>query len=487
MNDWTIHECHRRLSAKEISAKELTEEFIARKERLEGNIHAYLSDSHENALRIAEKVDERISQGETLSPLEGVPGAVKDNFCIKDEITTAGSKMLENFVAPYNATVIEKLQMVNAVILGKTNMDEFAMGSSTENSAYGPSHNPWNTDYVPGGSSGGSAAAVAAGEAVWALGTDTGGSIRQPSSYCGLVGLKPTYGLISRYGVLAYSSSLDQVGPLTKNVTDCALVLNAISGYDKKDSTSIPGNRPDYTTALKSDVKGLRIGMPKEFFDEGVQKEVKNAIQNALKFYEAAGAEIVPISLPRAKYAISAYYIIAPAEASSNLARYDGVAFGMRVPADNIIDMYKKTRSVGFGEEVKRRIMLGTYVLSAGYYDAYYMKALKVRTLIKQDFISAFENVDVLVTPTVPETAFRFGEKIDNPLEMYMEDVCTVPVNMAGIPAISIPCGFSDGLPIGMQIIGPNLGEEKLLQVAYTFEQAHPEYTQTPKIEEVTK
>lgn len=487
MKDWTIHECHRRLLAKEVSATELTKAVIARKEEVEGTIHAYLSDSHEEALQVAAKVDEKISQGEVISPLAGVPGSIKDNMCIKGQKTTAASKMLENFVAPYDATVIEILNEQDSVLLGKTNMDEFAMGSSTENSAFGPSRNPWDLDRVPGGSSGGSAAAVAANESIWSLGSDTGGSIRQPAAYCGLVGMKPTYGLVSRYGLLAYSSSLDQIGPLTKDVTDCALVMNAISAYDRRDSTSIPGERPDYTKALRSDVKGLRIGVPQEFFGDGMHAEVKAAVEKALQEFEAMGATLVPISLPRAKYAISAYYIIAPAECSSNLARFDGVSFGLRVPGENIIDMYKKTRSKGFGEEVKRRAMLGTYVLSAGYYDAYYLKALKVRTLIKEDFAKAFEQVDVMITPTVPGVAFHFGEKIHNPLEMYMEDVCTVPVNLAGIPAISIPCGFSEGMPIGMQIIGPNLSEMTLLRAAYTFEQAHSEYTGVAQVEEVAK
>ncbi|MDU0826066.1 MAG: Asp-tRNA(Asn)/Glu-tRNA(Gln) amidotransferase subunit GatA, partial [Negativicoccus succinicivorans] len=382
-------------------------------------------------------------------------------------------------------TVVEKLQAQDYVSLGKLNMDEFAMGSSTENSAYGPSKNPWNTECVPGGSSGGSAAAVAARSALWALGSDTGGSIRQPASYCGLVGLKPTYGLVSRYGLLAFASSLDQIGPLTQDVTDCAIVLNAIAGHDPKDSTSIAGERPDYTNALQSDVKGLRIGVPAEYFTDGIKPEVKKAVEDALKTYEELGAEIVPVSLPRAKYAISAYYIVAPAEASSNLARYDGVGFGLRVPGENLIEMYKKTRSEGFGAEVQRRIMLGTYVLSAGYYDAYYMKALKVRTLIKEDFANAFSKADILVTPTVPDTAFRFGDKINDPLAMYMEDVCTVPVNLAGIPALSMNCGFADGMPIGMQLIGPNLSEERLLQAAYTFEQARPDTQKVAALGEV--
>lgn len=487
MKEWTIHNWHKRLVNKEVSAVELTHLVIDRKKEVEPMIHAYLLDTHKKALEMAKLVDQKIARGEQISPLAGIPGAIKDNLCVTGETTTAASKMLENFVSPYDATVVEMLARENAVVLGKLNMDEFAMGSSTENSAYGPSKNPWNVECVPGGSSGGSSAAVAANEAIWALGSDTGGSIRQPASYCGLVGLKPTYGLVSRYGLLAFSSSLDQIGPLTKDVTDCALVMNAISGYDRKDATSIPGERPDYTDALRGDVTGLRIGVPEEFFGEGIQAEVKAALEKAIVSYQELGAEIIPVSLPRAKYAISAYYIIAPAEASSNLARYDGVSFGLRVPGENIIDMYKKTRTRGFGNEVQRRIMLGTYVLSAGYYDAYYLKALKVRTLIKEDFMEVFSKVDVLITPTVPGVAFRFGEKANDPLAMYMEDVCTVPVNLAGIPAISIPCGFANNMPIGMQIIGPNLSEMTLLRAAYTFEQAHPEFTKVPDVKEVAQ
>lgn len=485
MKNWTVHELHRMLVEKEISATELTERMIRHKEKHEPQVHAYLTDTHEKALATAERVDRKIAAGEEIAPLAGIPGAIKDNICITGETTSAASKILEGFVAPYTASVIELLEKQDYISLGKLNMDEFAMGSSTENSAFGASRNPWNTEHVPGGSSGGSAAAVAATEAIWTLGSDTGGSIRQPASYCGLVGLKPTYGLVSRYGLLAFSSSLDQIGPITKDVRDCAIVLNAIAGHDPKDSTSIPGDRPDYTQALREDVKGLKIGIPEEFFGDGIRPAVKEAVEKALQDYETMGAELIPISLPRTKYAISAYYIIAPAEASSNLSRYDGVGFGLRVPGENIIDMYKKTRTQGFGPEVQRRIMLGTYVLSAGYYDAYYLKALKVRTLIKEDFAKAFEQVDLIVTPTVPGTAFKFGEKTADPLSMYMEDVCTVPVNLAGIPGISIPCGFADGLPIGLQLIGPNLSEELLLRAAYTFEQAHPEFTATPEIGEV--
>lgn len=478
MNSKTIHDLHQKLAAKEISAVELTKQYIARQEAVDGDIHAYLSSSHKAALAAAAKVDAKIAAGETISELAGIPGAIKDNICIKGETCTAASRMLEHWVAPYNATVIEKLTEEDFVSLGKTNLDEFAMGSSTENSYFGPSKNPWNTEYVPGGSSGGSAAAVAADEAVWALGSDTGGSIRQPSSFCGLVGLKPTYGLVSRYGLLAFASSLDQIGPIVKDVTDAAIVLNAIAGHDPRDSTSIPQEKKDYKKALKTDVKGLRIGVPEEFFGKGIKEETKEAIHKALSFYEKEGAEIVSVSIPHIKSGVSVYYIIAPAEASSNLARYDGVSYGFRMPGKDIVDMYINTRSTGFGKEVKRRIMLGNYVLSAGYYDAYYLKALKVRTLLKQDFDAAFEKCDVIAAPSASGTAFKFGAFSD-PLSLYMEDICTVPVNLIGSPSISIPVGFKDGMPLGMQLIGPSLGEEAILNAAYAFEQAHPEFTKT--------
>lgn len=483
----TIHELHKKLIAKEVSAVELTNAIIAQKAKTEPIVKAYLSDSHEEALKVAAAVDAKIAAGEVISPLAGIPGAIKDNICIKDQKATCASKMLENFVPPYNATVVERLQALDLVSLGKLNMDEFAMGGSTENSALAKTTNPWNADYVPGGSSGGSAASVSAGNAVWALGSDTGGSIRQPGAYCGVVGLKPTYGNVSRFGLIAFASSLDQIGPVTRDVTDAAIVLNAISGHDFRDSTSIPGDRPDYTKALVSDVKGLKIGLPKEFFGEGINSEVREAIQKAAKKYEELGAEIVEVSLPTAKYALSAYYIIALAEASSNLARYDGVSYGLRVPADNLVEMSTKTRTQGFGPEVQRRILLGTYVLSSGYYDAYYLKALKARRLIKNEFDAAFEKVDVLLTPTAPNTAFKFGEKINDPLSMYMEDICTTPVNLAGIPGISIPAGFaSNGMPIGLQLLAPAMGEEVLLRTAYTFEQACPECNKIAPIGEVT-
>ena len=474
----TIHDLHEKLAAKEISAVELTKQVIAHRDAAEGEIHAYLSTSDEKALARAAAVDAKIAAGEAVSDLAGIPGAVKDNICIKGETCTAASRMLEHWVAPYNATVIEKLEAEDYISLGKTNLDEFAMGSSTENSYFGPSRNPWDTECVPGGSSGGSAAAVAANEAVWALGSDTGGSIRQPASFCGLVGLKPTYGLVSRYGLLAFASSLAQFGPIPQDVAAAALVVSAIAGHAPRASTSIPMVMKDYKNALTTDVKGLRIGVPEEFFGAGIKAETKEAIDRALKFYEGEGAEIVPVSIPHIKSGVSVYYIIAPAEASSNLARYDGVGFGFRMPGEDIVDMYIKTRSAGFGSEVKRRIMLGNYVLSAGYYDAYYLKALKVRTLLKQDFDAAFAKCDVIAAPAASGAAFRFGAFSD-PLSLYMEDICTVPVNLIGAPSISIPVGFAGGMPLGMQLIGPALGEERILNAAYAFEQAHPEFTKT--------
>ena len=471
METLTIHALHDKLVRREISAVELAQKYIARKDAVEPQVQAFLSDNRENALAAAAVVDKKIAAGEDIAAMAGIPGAIKDVICVAGQNTTCGSKMLEHFKAPYNATVIEKLNALDYISLGKTNMDEFAMGSSTENSAYQITHNPWNLDCVPGGSSGGSAAAVAAGSAVWALGSDTGGSIRQPAAYCGVVGLKPTYGLVSRYGLVAYGSSLDQIGPFTTDVTDCAIVLNAIAGHDKKDSTSIPMEKKDYTKALVNDVKGLKIGIPEEFFVEGLDDTCRKAPEEAIETYRKLGAEIVPVKLPHMKYGLAAYYIIAPAEASSNLARYDGVGFGFRVDGTDIVDMYRKTRTAGFGPEVRRRIMLGTYVLSSGYYDAYYLRAMKVRTLLKQDFDKALSQCDVLLTPTAPDTAFRIGQHDNDPLAMYLGDVCTVSLNLAGLPGISIPCGYKDGMPIGMQLIGAALGEETLLRVAYTFEQ----------------
>lgn len=475
--NFTIHDLHAQLVNKEISAVELTKKVIAHRDSVEKHVHAYLSLSDAKALEKAAEVDAKIAAGEEISDLAGIPGAIKDNICISGETCTAASRMLEHWVAPYDATVIEKLKQQDFISIGKTNMDEFAMGSSTENSAFGPTRNPWNLDYVPGGSSGGSAAAVAATEAVWALGSDTGGSIRQPASFNGIVGLKPTYGLVSRYGLLAFASSLDQIGGLTKDVTDAAILLNAIAGYDAKDSTSIPQDKKDYKKALVNNVKGMKIGVPREFFGEGIKPETKEAVKKALAFYEKEGAELVDVSIPHINSGVSVYYIIAPAEASSNLARYDGVGFGYRAEGKDIIDMYIKTRSTGFGEEVKRRIMLGNYVLSAGYYDAYYLKALKVRTLLKQEFDEVYKSCDVIAAPSASGTSFKFGAFSD-PLSLYMEDICTVPVNLIGAPSISIPVGFHEGMPLGMQLIGKPLGEETIIQAAYTFEQSHPEFTQ---------
>ena len=475
--NFTIHDLHAQLVNKEISAVELTKKVIAHRDSVEKDVHAYLSLSDAKALEKAAEVDAKIAAGEEISDLAGIPGAIKDNICISGETCTAASRMLEHWVAPYDATVIEKLKQQDFISIGKTNMDEFAMGSSTENSAFGPTRNPWNLDYVPGGSSGGSAAAVAATEAVWALGSDTGGSIRQPASFNGIVGLKPTYGLVSRYGLLAFASSLDQIGGLTKDVTDAAILLNAIAGYDAKDSTSIPQDKKDYKKALVNNVKGMKIGVPREFFGEGIKPETKEAVKKALAFYEKEGAELVDVSSPHINSGVSVYYIIAPAEASSNLARYDGVGFGYRAEGKDIIDMYIKTRSTGFGEEVKRRIMLGNYVLSAGYYDAYYLKALKVRTLLKQEFDEVYKSCDVIAAPSASGTSFKFGAFSD-PLSLYMEDICTVPVNLIGAPSISIPVGFHEGMPLGMQLIGKPLGEETIIQAAYTFEQSHPEFTQ---------
>lgn len=475
--NFTIHDLHAQLVNKEISAVELTKKVIAHRDSVEKDVHAYLSLSDAKALEKAAEVDAKIAAGEEISDLVGIPGAIKDNICISGETCTAASRMLEHWVAPYDATVIEKLKQQDFISIGKTNMDEFAMGSSTENSAFGPTRNPWNLDYVPGGSSGGSAAAVAATEAVWALGSDTGGSIRQPASFNGIVGLKPTYGLVSRYGLLAFASSLDQIGGLTKDVTDAAILLNAIAGYDAKDSTSIPQDKKDYKKALVNNVKGMKIGVPREFFGEGIKPETKEAVKKALAFYEKEGAELVDVSIPHINSGVSVYYIIAPAEASSNLARYDGVGFGYRAEGKDIIDMYIKTRSTGFGEEVKRRIMLGNYVLSAGYYDAYYLKALKVRTLLKQEFDEVYKSCDVIAAPSASGTSFKFGAFSD-PLSLYMEDICTVPVNLIGAPSISIPVGFHEGMPLGMQLIGKPLGEETIIQAAYTFEQSHPEFTQ---------
>lgn len=472
----TAHELHQLLVKKEVSAEEICRAVLARINAVEDKIKAYVTITEELALEQARAVDRKIAAGEEISPLAGIPVAVKDNICTRGVRTTCSSKILYNFVPPYDATVVQKLKAAGTVLVGKTNMDEFAMGSSTENSGFFPTANPWDLERVPGGSSGGSAAAVAAGEAVVALGSDTGGSIRQPAALCGVVGMKPTYGAVSRYGLVAFASSLDQIGPLTRDVRDLALVLNAICGHDPLDSTSVPRAHPDYTSFLVDDVKGLRIGVPREYMGEGIDPPVREVISRAIKLLASLGAEVEETSLPHTRYALPTYYLIAPAEASSNLARYDGVRYGYRAEdARDVVDMFMKTRSRGFGPEVKRRIMLGTYALSAGYYDAYYLKALKVRTLIKQDFDRAFEKFDVLLAPTSPSPAFKRGEKTDDPLKMYMSDICTLAVNLAGIPGISVPAGFVDGLPVGLQLIGRPFGEGVLLRVAYTFEQ-HTDY-----------
>jgi len=437
----------------------------------------------EPALKQAQKADELLATGNT-NPLTGIPVLIKDNMCIKGIPTTCASKMLENFVPPYDATVVEKLNDCGAVVVGKANMDEFAMGSSTENSALFTTNNPWDLSRVPGGSSGGSAVAVAAGESIYALGSDTGGSIRQPAGFCSVTGLKPTYGRVSRFGLVAFASSLDQIGPLTQDVTDCALVLNAIAGYDSRDSTSVPYPTPDYTRCLTTDLKGLRIGVPKEYFVEGMQAEVETAIRAAINKLEELGARVEwEASLPHTRYALAVYYIIAPSEASANLARYDGVKYGFSAKeADSMWEAMEKTRQYGFGPEVKRRIMLGTYALSAGYYDAYYLKAQKVRTLIRREFDQAFEKFDALVTPTSPTVPFKIGEKVDDPMQMYLTDVCTLPINIAGLPAISIPAGFADGLPIGMQIIGKPFAEETILKIAHAYQQSTDWHKRRPNI-----
>lgn len=468
---YTAHQLHEKLVNKEVSAVEVTSSVLGQIDAVEKDVQAYITQTRESALAQAKLVDEKIGQGQTIGMLAGIPGALKDNICTKGTKTTCASKILDSFIPPYNATVVEKLMAEDTVVVGKANMDEFAMGGSTENSGFFITHNPWDLSTVPGGSSGGSAAAVAAGEAIWALGSDTGGSIRQPAAYCGLVGMKPTYGRVSRYGLVAYASSLDQIGPITRDVTDCAHVMNIICGHDAKDSTSSNSGVPDYTKSLINNIKGLKIGLPKEYFVAGMDPEVERAINKSIEQLVSLGAEYTEISMPHTEYALSAYYMIAPAEASSNLARYDGVSFGKRVEGTDIIDMYKKTRSEFLGAEVKRRIMLGTYALSAGYHDEYYMKALKVRTLVKQDFDKAFANVDVIITPTAPTTAFKIGDKANDPLAMYLQDVCTIPVNLAGVPAVSIPCGFAGGMPIGLQIIAKPLNEETLIRTAYTFEQ----------------
>ena len=484
MSQDTIKKLHQQLVSKERSAREITQETLDRITSLEPKVRAFLSITGDYALEHAQQVDKKIAAGEEIGILEGIPIGIKDNMCTKGIKTTCASRILDNFVPPYESTVTQKLQDAGAIMVGKTNLDEFAMGSSTENSGYQVTANPWDLERVPGGSSGGSAAAVAADECVVSLGSDTGGSIRQPASFCGVVGLKPTYGLVSRFGLVAYASSLDQIGPFARNVEDAAILLGAIAGHDPRDSTSLNLSIPDYTQYLKPDFKkGLKVGIIKETFGEGLDTTVAESVKNAIAQLEALGAEVKEISCPRFRYGLPAYYMIAPSEASANLARYDAVKYGIREQADNLVEMYTGTRAAGFGAEVKRRIMLGTYALSAGYYDAYYLKAQKVRTLIKQDFEAAFEDVDVLISPTAPTTAFKAGEKTSDPLAMYLSDLMTIPVNLAGLPGINVPCGFDDqGLPIGMQLISNVLREDVLFHVAYAYEQATEWHQKQPQI-----
>lgn len=469
----TVHELMDKLDKKELTSAQITESYLKRIDEKEPDIQAFVTQNKENALEKAKKIDEKRESGEELSKFAGIPIGIKDNMCTKGERTTCSSKMLENFVSPYDATVIKKVNKEGMISLGKLNMDEFAMGGSTEYSYFHPTHNPWNLNTVPGGSSGGSAAAVAANLVPWALGSDTGGSIRQPSSLCGVVGLKPTYGLVSRYGLVAFASSLDQIGPITKDVEDSAILLNVIAGHDEKDSTSMNIEKKDYTKALVKDVKGLKIGLPKEFIGEGINEEVKQAILDAAETYKKLGATVEECSLDIGKESLAVYYIIACAEASSNLGRFDGIRYGYRSEKfDNLKEIYINSRTEGFGPEVKRRIILGTYVLSSGYYDAYYKKAQKVRTVIRNEYQRLFEKYDVILTPTSPTVAFGIGEKSNNPLEMYLADICTVPVNIAGLPGISIPATVDkNGMPIGIQLIGKHFDEETIFRAAYTFEQ----------------
>ncbi|MBW4632354.1 MAG: Asp-tRNA(Asn)/Glu-tRNA(Gln) amidotransferase subunit GatA [Iphinoe sp. HA4291-MV1] len=482
----SIRKLHTQLIKKERSAVEITQEILDHIQAIEPKLHSFLCVTAERAQEQAQQVDAKIAAGEEIGILAGIPIGIKDNMCTKGIPTTCASRILENFIPPYESTVTQKLADAGAVMVGKTNLDEFAMGGSTENSAFKLTANPWDLSRVPGGSSGGSAAAVAAGECVVSLGSDTGGSIRQPASFCGVVGMKPTYGLVSRYGLVAFASSLDQIGPFARTVEDAAILLNAIAGYDPKDSTSLKVEIPDYTANLKPELSQgkLKIGIIKETFGQGLDSQVEEAIHKAIEQLKELGAEIQEISCPRFRYGVPSYYIIAPSEASANLARYDGVKYGYRAPdADSLMSMYGRTRAAGFGAEVKRRIMIGTYTLSAGYYDAYYLKAQKVRTLIKEDFEKAFEKVDVLVCPTVPTTAFKAGEKTSDPLSMYLLDLMTIPVNLAGLPGLSVPCGFdNDGLPIGLQLISNVLREDQLFQVAYAYEQSTTWKERSPQL-----
>jgi aspartyl-tRNA(Asn)/glutamyl-tRNA(Gln) amidotransferase subunit A len=477
----TISEARDLLDRKEISVKDLVRSICERIDAVEDRVKAFVTVKEDNALKTAEEVQGKI--GKEPGSLLGIPLAIKDNICTKDILTTCSSKILFNFIPPYESTVTSRLMEQGYILIGKANMDEFAMGSSTENSGFHVTRNPWDLESAPGGSSGGPAAAVAADECIAALGSDTGGSIRQPAAFCGVTGLKPTYGRISRYGLVAFASSLDQIGPITKNVRDSAILMNIISGHDPLDSTSAPLPVPDFTAVLGQDIKGLRIGVPKEYFIEGIDREVEVLVKDAIKRLELLGAIPVEVSLPHTGYAIAAYYIIATSEASSNLARYDGMKYGLRTEGKDLIDTYMKTRANGFGAEVKRRIMLGTYALSAGYYEAYYKKAQQVRTLIKQDFEKVFKEVDVFVTPTSPTPAFKLGEKTEDPLQMYLSDIFTISVNLAGVPGISIPCGFTtNNMPVGMQIIGKHFDEESILKVAFAYEQSTEWHKRRPNL-----
>jgi len=480
----SIEEAHKLLTRKDISSIELTRAVLDRIDCTDDKIGAYITVTEDLALKQAASADEKIAKGEN-APLTGIPLAVKDLICTQGIRTTCASKILTNFNPPYNATVMEKINEAGAVVVGKANMDEFAMGSSTENSGIKLTHNPWDLERIPGGSSGGSAAAVAADMCLASLGSDTGGSIRQPASHCGVVGMKPTYGRVSRFGLVAFASSLDQIGPITKSVSDCAFMMNVISGYDNRDSTSVPKDVPDYTASLKNGLEGVTVGIPKEYFEtKGLDPSVSHAIKGAIQTIEKQGATLVDVSLPHTQYAVAAYYIIAPAEASSNLARYDGVKYGVRdKEPSSLLGMYGKTRSEGFGKEVQRRIILGTYALSAGYYDAYYNKASQVRTLIMEDFNTAFQSCDVILSPVTPAPAFKIGENLEDPLTMYLSDIYTLSANLSGIPGMSVPCGFSEnGLPIGLQILGNHFNEGMLLKVAYNFEQATDFHTRKPDL-----
>lgn len=485
LSSLTLHEASEKLRKREVSSQELTEAVFQRIAQTDGILRSYITVCRDAAIAQAKEADNRLKQRPAASPLLGIPIALKDNLLTRGLRTTCASRILDNFIPPYDATAVAKVRSAGAVITGKTNLDEFAMGSSAENSAFFSTRNPWHLERVPGGSSGGSAASVAADQCIAALGTDTGGSIRQPAAFCGVVGVKPTYGRVSRYGVIAFASSMDQVGPVAKDVRDCALLLEAISGRDPGDSTSVNCPVPSYSKSLTGDIAGLRLGIPKEYFTAGLQPAVDQAVMSAIRQLENRGAIIEEISLPHTEYAVAVYYIIAPAEASSNLARYDGMRYGQRAVGRDLIETYMLSRAQGLGPEVKRRIMLGTYALSAGYYDAYYLKAQKVRTLIHRDFDAAFEHCDAIITPTSPTTAFRISEKIHNPLQMYLSDICTIPINLAGVPAISVPCGLDqDGLPIGMQVIGKHFDEATILRVAHAYEQQTEWHKKTPALSE---